>query len=78
MPRAIWRGSRTGSHHVAPEDRGKFKLAAYNWGVGNVRRTGCSTWDCLWPLLPTETRIYVAGVEVMARDGSWYREGPHG
>ena len=64
--------------HVGPEDRPRMVLSAYNWGVGNVRRTGCSTWDCLRPLLPRETRIYVAGVEAMMRDGSWYREaGPH-
>ncbi|MYE00159.1 MAG: lytic transglycosylase domain-containing protein [Alphaproteobacteria bacterium] len=60
--------------HVSAEDLPKFVHAAYNWGVGNVRRTGCATWTCLKPLLPTETRVYVRGIEVMARDGTWYRE----
>lgn len=60
--------------HVAPEELPRFVWAAYNFGVGRVRRTGCSTWACLEPFLPTETRVYVKGIEVMARNGSWYRE----
>ena len=60
--------------HVADVDRPKFMLASYNWGVGNVRRTGCATWKCLLPLLPRETRIYVAGIRQMSLDGTWYRE----
>lgn len=57
--------------HVAPEDRLRFGLASYNWGVGNVRRTGCTTWSCLEPTLPRETRRYVAGVLRMMETGRW-------
>ena len=60
--------------HVAAEDLPRFETASYNWGVGNVRRTGCTTWECLEPLLPRETRIYVHGVEQMQTDGTWYKE----
>ena len=57
--------------YVELEDLGKFELAAYNWGVGRVQRTGCTTWECLEPLVPKETRGYVAGVLEMARTGKW-------
>ena len=59
--------------HVAPEDRPKFVLAAYNRGVGFVRRTGCTTWACLEPLLPEETRTYVPRNLAMRATGDWYR-----
>ena len=57
--------------YVTPVDLKRFKLAAYNWGVGNVRRTGCTTWKCLKPLVPRETRKYVVGVLEMSRTGKW-------
>ena len=61
--------------HVSAEELPYFILAAWNWGLGNVRRTGCSTWACLERKLPRETRVFVAGVMQMMRDGTWYREG---
>lgn len=59
--------------HVEPADLPRFILAAYNRGVGFVRRTGCRTWACLEPLLPRETVEYVYRNEQMVRDGTWYR-----
>lgn len=57
--------------HVKENDLPLFELAAYNLGVGRVRRTGCITYICLEPLLPVETKNYVAGVTEMARTGRW-------
>lgn len=51
---------------VPARHRWAFTLAAYNGGLGRVRRamkaTGKKDWGAIAPLLPTETRLYVPAV----------------
>ena len=65
----VWLSARF--PYVKAEDLLKFEIASYNWGVGNVRRTGCHSYACLDPFLPSETRKYVAGVLLMVKTGKW-------
>ena len=57
--------------HVAPDELIYFVMAAYNWGIGKVRKTGCTTWDCLKERLPPETAAYIPRIVHLVRTGEW-------
>jgi len=62
------------------ENRHKWALSAYNWGMGNVLRAqrnagGSTEWGDISPYLPNETRTYVQRInrwhgEIQACDGA--------
>ena len=57
--------------HWSHEERELAALSGYNWGIGNVRKTGCTTYDCLEPHLPKETRDYVRRILHLQETGEW-------